>query len=148
MIYAVKKAALFSFSDMIRAHDREVEAGTAMADFHQTDWDGNSAWHAIALYLGDNEFRETGGWLNELNELLRDRPNLHIDWSLPNANNQTPHEIAVEPGKSKMAAWIQNQGADSRLSKRRTHDRRVIRSRGVAPRCHPCHPFDLLKGFP
>lgn len=89
MIYAVKKAALFSFYDMIRAHDREVEAGTAMADFHQTDWDGNSAWHAIALYLGDNEFRETGGWLNELNELLHDCPNLHIDWMF--AQRQQPN---------------------------------------------------------
>lgn len=46
---------------MVTAHAEAVEAGTEAGDLNQMDGDGNSAWHAIALHLNDDEFFESGG---------------------------------------------------------------------------------------
>lgn len=107
--YAVRQYALFSFSAMVTAHAEAVEAGFAVEDLNQTDWDGNSAWHALALHLNDNEFFETGGWPNEMNRVLGSHPLLQIDWDLRNLQDQTPLEVAQALNKSHIATWITRQ---------------------------------------
>jgi hypothetical protein len=97
LIYAVRQRALFSFVDM---------AGHPGAgDLNAADWNGNSAWHAIALHVDNEDFER---WLDELGWLLEDN-NLQIDWDLLNMNNETPLEVAQRLNKNLIADWITRQ---------------------------------------
>lgn len=97
LIYAVRQRALFSFVDM---------AGHPGAgDLNAADWNGNSAWHAIALHVDNEDFER---WLDELGWLLEDN-NLQIDWGLLNMNNETPLEVAQHLNKNLIADWITRQ---------------------------------------
>ncbi|WP_382162826.1 hypothetical protein [Hydrogenophaga sp. ANAO-22] len=100
LIYAVRQSALFSFLDMV--------AHPGAGDLNETDWDGNSAWHAMALHLNNGVF-ESSGWLDHLDELLEDNPHLQIDWGLRNMHNQTPLDVALHLDKQLIAGWIAGQ---------------------------------------
>jgi hypothetical protein len=103
LMYAVRQYALLAFLDMAE------HASANHLDLNVTDWNGNSVWHAIALYLDDGEFSEAGGWPNRLDELLAEHPQLQIDWTLRNLHDETPLDAATNLGKAQVAAWITSQ---------------------------------------
>lgn len=103
LMYAVKQYALFSFLDMVE------HASAEHLDLNVTDWNGNSAWHWIALHLHDDEFFGGGGWPNQLDDLLAEHPQIQIDWTLRNGDDNTPLDVAKNLGKTQLAAWITKQ---------------------------------------
>lgn len=108
LMYAVQNAALFSFSAMLNALGEDASVG-----LNHQNWDGNTVWHVMALHLHDLEFLSSGGWFNEVHDVLNDLPSLSIDWSLRNTLNETALETAQRLEKSHLAEWLVMQGAGS-----------------------------------
>lgn len=107
LMYAVQKAALFSFSSMVSTLGDDAPEG-----LNHQNWHGNTVWHLMALHLGDLEFLETGGWFNEVHDLLDALPDHPIDWSLRNLQDETALETAQRLGKGHLADWLTAHGAD------------------------------------
>lgn len=106
LMYAVQKAALFSFSAMVSTLGEDASVG-----LNHQNLDKNTVWHLMAIHLSDGNFSESGGWFNVVDKLLDDLPGLSIDWSLRNNLNETALETARQLGKDHLANWLEMRGA-------------------------------------